>query len=90
MTLPTDKSPPADTPLLLTTFSATPTAAPAGGQPTSRSAPLGLPSPTLRGQHPLAHTSDTTSITRVTLVAIQVICSGLWKFDKNLGSPAWM
>jgi hypothetical protein len=43
----------------------TPTAAPGADQPTTLSAPLVLPSPTLREQHLPAHTSDTTSTSRL-------------------------
>ena len=43
----------------------TPTAAPGADQPTTLSAPLVLPSPTLREQHHLAHASTTTSTCRL-------------------------
>ena len=45
--------------------SSTPMAAPAADQPTTPSAPLALLSPTLPAPYPPAHTSDTTSTSRL-------------------------
>jgi len=46
-------------------FSSTPTAAPAADRPTSPSSPLWLPSLTPAVPYPKAHTSDTTSTSRL-------------------------
>jgi hypothetical protein len=46
-------------------MSATPTAAPAADQPTRPSVSVALRSPTLPAPYPPAHTSDTTSTSRL-------------------------